>query len=118
MPRQTDLRISLFGSPGAALNLGVGALRESALVGLLERRPDADVTVFDDGWGVRRSEQLVGGVARGFQLCGVRNSRRIHKQESYAHMRLAARVGFRNRGLSIVDDSSAVWDVSGGDSFA
>jgi colanic acid/amylovoran biosynthesis protein len=117
MPRQTDLRISLFGSPGAGLNLGVGALRESALVGLLERRPDATVTVFDDGWGVRPAELHVDGVSRSYQLCGVRNSRRVHKQESYAHMRLAARLGIRNRGLEVVDASSAVWDVSGGDSF-
>ena len=118
MVEESDLRISLFGAPGAHRNLGVGALRESALVGLLRRRPDADVVVFDDGWGVRPATITVDGERRSYRLCGVRNSRRVLRQESYAHMRLAARLGLRNRGLSLVDGSTAVWDVSGGDSFA
>lgn len=117
MPEQADLRVSLFGAPGAGLNLGVGALRESALVGLLERRPHALFTVFDDGWGVRPATITVGHTERSYQLCGVRNSRRFHKPESYVNMRLTARLGLRNPGVDVVDRSSAVWDVSGGDSF-
>jgi colanic acid/amylovoran biosynthesis protein len=118
MVEQPDLRISLFGAPGAHRNLGVGALRESALVGLLRRRPQSLVTVFDDGWGVRAAEIDVDGEARSYELCGVRNSRRILNEESYTHMRVAALLGFRNGPLAVVDGSTAVWDVSGGDSFA
>lgn len=115
---QSDLRISLFGAPGAHRNLGVGALRESALVGLLRRRPEVDAVVFDDGWGVRGAQTEVDGEIRAYRLCGVRHSRRVFRQESYAHMRAAARIGLPNRGLSLVDGSTAIWDVSGGDSFA
>ena len=118
MGEEPDLRISLFGAPGAHLNLGVGALRESALVGLLRRRPGAHVTVFDDGWGVRPAEIDVDGESRSYELCGVRNSRRIFNEESYVHIRASALLGLRNRPLSVVDRSTAIWDVSGGDSFA
>lgn len=119
MEATTPLRVSLFGVPGAHLNLGVGALRESAVVGLLRRRPDADLTVFDDSWGVRRATTHVDGQPRDFMLCGARNSRRYHRPESYVNMRLSARLGgLRNRGVAVVDRSAAVWDVSGGDSFA
>lgn len=113
------LAIALFGAPGAHLNLGVGALRESAVTGLLARRPDVALTVFDDGWGVRNAEAQVGGETLTFALCGVRNSRRWHKRESYLNMRLSALLGGAgNPGLARVDGAHAVWDVSGGDSFS
>lgn len=118
MTAAAGLRVSLFGVPGAGLNLGVGALRESAVSGLLRHRPDADLTVFDDGWGVRDASIVVNGESHAYRLCGVRNSRRVHRPESYTHMRMSARLGLKNAGLELVDRSTAVWDVSGGDSFA
>jgi colanic acid/amylovoran biosynthesis protein len=120
VPQNTPgLSVAMFGVPGASLNLGVGALRESAVVGLLSRQPDARLTVFDDGWGVRPAEVVVDGLVRPFEVCGVRNSRRVHKRESYLNMQLSALVGGAgNRGLQVVDQAAAVWDVSGGDSFS
>ncbi|TQN37953.1 polysaccharide pyruvyl transferase WcaK-like protein [Blastococcus colisei] len=110
--------VSLFGAPGSEWNLGVAALRESATIGLLSRRPDSLLTIFDDGWGVRPASITIDGADHHYQLCGVRNSRRIYRPESYAHMRTSARLGLRNAGMQIVNESSAVWDVSGGDSFS
>lgn len=118
MAAPAPLRVSFFGAPGSERNLGVGALRESAVVGLLRRRPDARLTVFDDGWGQREGQVGIDGAPHRFTLCGVRNSRRFHKPESYLNMRLSALLRLPNSGLAAVDASDAVWDVSGGDSFA
>lgn len=118
MRENVELCVGLFGAPGADRNLGVGALRESSVAGLLQRRPDAGLTVFDDGWGIRTGQIRVDGVVRSYQLCGVRHSRRVHQQESFAHMRLAGLLGLPNRGLGVVDRSTAIWDLSGGDSFS
>lgn len=119
MQDSVPLRVCLFGVPGAQFNHGVGALRQSAAAGLLSRRSDADLTVFDDGWGVRPASIVVEGTSHGYRLCGARNSRRIHRPESYRHMRLAAALRvLRNPGLRLLDRSDVVWDVSGGDSFS
>lgn len=111
--------VAIFGVPGSALNLGVGALRDSALTGFFRRVPDANITVFDDGWGTRPDSIVVDGRERPLQLCGARNSRRLHKRESYLNMKLSALAGGAgNPGLAVLDACDAVWDVSGGDSFS
>ncbi|NHC14416.1 polysaccharide pyruvyl transferase family protein [Motilibacter deserti] len=114
------LRACLFGTPGTAYNLGVGALRLSLLHGVLERRPDARLVAFDDGWGVRPAAlELADGRAAAYRLCGARNSRRLDRPESYARMRLALRLGGAGSvGARLVRGADAVLDVSGGDSFA
>lgn len=104
-----SLAVCLFGVPGADRNLGVGALRASLVAGLRARVPDADVTVFDDGWGVRDGA--------GFRLAGARDSRRWHRTESYRNMWFAARTGGPNPALRLIDAADAVLDISGGDSF-
>ncbi|MGH3646288.1 MAG: polysaccharide pyruvyl transferase family protein [Micromonosporaceae bacterium] len=101
--------VCLFGVPGAERNLGVGALRASVIAGLRAREPDADITVFDDGWGIRSRD--------GFRLAGARDSRRWHRTESYRNMWFAARTGASNPGLRVIDRADAVLDISGGDSF-
>ncbi|MGH3735791.1 MAG: polysaccharide pyruvyl transferase family protein [Micromonosporaceae bacterium] len=103
------LAVCLFGVPGAERNLGVGALRASVIAGLRERVADADITVFDDGWGVRERD--------GFRLAGARDSRRWHRPESYRAMWFAARAGAPNYALRLIDAADAVLDISGGDSF-
>src|SRR5688572_10017391 len=109
MSRPSAVRVSLFGAPGSDFNLGVAALRESAVAGLFRRAPDADLSVFDDGWGIRTAEIDVDGVSHSFRLCGVRNSRRIHRRESYVNMRMSALLGgFGNPGLGIIDRSDVV----------
>lgn len=101
--------VCLFGVPGAERNLGVGALRASMIAGLRSRAPDADITVFDDGWGVRAGD--------GFRLAGARDSRRWHRPESYRNMWFSARTGGPNPALRLIDAADAVLDISGGDSF-
>ena len=97
----------------------MGALRLSLVGGLLRRRPDADLAVFDDGWGTRAATLRLPEVELPYRLCGARRSRRLHRPESYANMLLAARLGgVGNPGAGTVLRADAVLDVSGGDSFA
>ena len=112
-----DASICLFGTPGAERNLGVGALRDATVATILAARPEAHITVFDDGWGVR--EKAVAGGRAVVRLCGARDSRRLHRPESFTQMRASIAVGgFGNAGARIVRDTCAVLDVSGGDSFS
>lgn len=70
--------------------------------------------MFDDGWGLRTTETASGPIA----LCGARDSRRWHRPESFAQMRVAIGLGGAgNAGARRVLGSTAVLDVSGGDSF-
>ncbi len=114
------LRAVLFGTPGAEFNLGVQALRLSLLHGFLRRRPDSRLVTFDDGRVARTALlTLDSGAQATYALLGARNSRRLHRPESYANMRLSARLGgLANPGARAVRTADAVLDVSGGDSFA
>ncbi|GAB3962623.1 coenzyme F420 hydrogenase/dehydrogenase beta subunit N-terminal domain-containing protein [Plantactinospora veratri] len=117
--RTRALSACLFGVPGAHLNLGVGALRAATVGGLLAREPDADVTVFDDGWGQRMGHAFVAGRPVPISLAGARHSRRYHRPESYLNMRISAALGgLGNAGLARIDAADVVLDVSGGDSFS
>ncbi|MEV4760483.1 polysaccharide pyruvyl transferase family protein [Micromonospora sp. NPDC049559] len=113
------LSACLFGVPGAQFNLGVGALRAATVGGLLSRAPDAEVTVFDDGWGQRAGRAFVAGRPVPIALAGARHSRRFHRPESYLNMRVSAALGgLGNAGLARIDGADVVLDVSGGDSFS
>ncbi len=113
------MRFCLFGVPGSHLNLGVGALRAATLGMLLDRQPDAEITVFDDGWGIRPGEAYAGERAVPVTLCGARDSRRVHRPEAYLNMRMSALLGgLGNAALARIDAADAVLDVSGGDSFS
>lgn len=112
------LSTCLFGAGAAGLNLGVGALRDSLVAGVLRRRPDAELTVFDDGWGARSMAVDVDGTDRKVRLCGVRDSRRFHRRESYTNIRVSAALHLPgNPALRAIDSADAILDVSGGDSF-
>jgi polysaccharide pyruvyl transferase WcaK-like protein len=109
----------LFGVPGSQFNLGVGALRAATIGSLLRARPDARLTVFDDGWGARDGQAYLDGQWVPISLCGARHSRRWHRPESYLNMRISAALGgLGNAGLARIDEADAVLDVSGGDSFS
>ena len=111
--------VCLFGVAAAHRNLGVGALRAAAAAELIKREPDCRLTVFDEGWGQRAGQVLVAGRWVPIELCGVRNSRRLHRRESYLNMRLSAALGgLGNPGLARIDAADAVFDISGGDSFS
>lgn len=115
----SGLAFCLFGVPGSHINLGVGALRAATLGTLLEKEPEAQVTVFDDGWGIREGHAHVGGRTVPITLCGARNSRRFHRPEAYLNMRVSAALGgLGNAGVARIGAADAVLDVSGGDSFS
>lgn len=108
----------LFGAPLDSPNRGVQALGRATVSGLARARPGCRVTVFDDGWGVRP-----GGVERlgdvEVELCGVRVSRRYHRPESWATIRVSQRLrGLGNPTATRLRSVDAVLDVSGGDSFS
>lgn len=112
MSRGATLDLCLFGAPTDTGNLGVSALGESVVEGLLATDQVCSLTVFDHGWGVRHDPE--GAVRR----IGARTSRRLHRPESWTRMRLEARLGRRgNPGLDAMRDSEAILDLSGGDSF-
>jgi polysaccharide pyruvyl transferase WcaK-like protein len=113
------MRVCLFGAAGDTANLGVSALMTSAVTGIARAAPGAEITVFDNGWGVRGSSVPLGGEAVPIRLCGARLSRRLHRPESLWNMRVAAWLGWRgNPGTRAMALADAVLDVSGGDSFA
>ena len=106
--------VCIFGTPGAGLNLGVGALRDSTVHAVQRVLPAVTITVFDDGWGERRQETPGGTVT----LSGARNSRRWHRPESFVQMRAAVALGGAvNPGARRVLKAARILDLSGGDSF-
>jgi polysaccharide pyruvyl transferase WcaK-like protein len=108
----------VFGAAGDTANLGVSALLYSTVAAIAEREPDARITVFDNGWGVREGSIPAGDHDVAIRLCGARHSRRLHRPESFWNMRLAARVGGSwNAGTRFVAGADAVLDLSAGDSF-
>jgi polysaccharide pyruvyl transferase WcaK-like protein len=107
------VKVALFGANGEARNRGVAALATATATGILNRVADAQVTWYDDGWGVRADPRLPGIVR-----CGARLTRRYYRPESYHHMRVAASLrGFGNPGAARLNAADAVLDTSGGDSF-
>ncbi|WP_412542038.1 polysaccharide pyruvyl transferase family protein [Longispora sp. K20-0274] len=107
------MKVALFGSNGEARNRGVAALATATATGILSRVPDAEVTWYDDGWGVRPDPKLP-GVTR----VGARLTRRYHRPESYHHMAVSAALGgIGNPGAARLNAADAVLDTSGGDSF-
>lgn len=108
----------LLGAPWDTPNLGVTALHQSMLAGLAERLPTADVTVFDNGFGVRDGTFPSGGPGR-LRYVGLRVSRRLHRPESLARVRASARLGgLGNPAARALVAADAVLDISGGDSFS
>lgn len=113
------VRICLLGAPGDTGNLGVTALLYGTLSGLAPHLPGADVTVFDNGVGVRHQEGPASDGIPGHRLVGLRVSRRYHRPESLANVRLGARLGrLSNPAAHAIASADGVLDISGGDSFS
>ena len=70
------LRICLLGASTDTGNQGVSALCLATLRGVLERAPDAQVTVFDHGFGTGEVDVTLDGKPRRYRRCGLRHSRR------------------------------------------
>jgi colanic acid/amylovoran biosynthesis protein len=116
--RPISPRICFWGAAPDTGNLGVSALCYSVLAGIARRRADASIVVYDEGRGIRSDSFRCDGRAVTYQRCGAWNSRRFYRPESVWNMRLSARVGgLANPGARALLSSSAVLDISGGDSF-
>lgn len=109
--------VAFFGAPLDSGNRGVEALGRSTLGAVFGASPSAAVTLFDNGWGVR---PLRDGSPHADQveLCGVRNSRRVHRPESWARVSVSQRLGLPNPVADRLRRADLVLDVSGGDSFS
>lgn len=111
---------ALFGASFTTGNRGVEALGRSVIEGVAAARPSSRMVVFDHGWGVRPGAS-VPGLPESYPLefCGVRQSRRIHRRESWLNVRVSAALG--GLGSPVVARLRAarvVFDISGGDSFS
>jgi len=110
------IRLVLAGAAPDTGNLGVTALSDAMIEGLLSRLPECELTVFDFGTGLRRVEE--NGVGS-YWLCGAKHSRRFHKPETMWNIRMAAKLGgLNNPAAKRLLAADAVLDISGGDSFS
>lgn len=116
----SEVRLCLFGAAGDTGNLGVSALRQALLVGLLRRLPDAHITAFDHGRGMRDETVEEHGEVLGSVACrGAVLSKRLTRGESWATIRAALRLApTRNAVAAELDRATAVLDISAGDSFS
>lgn len=93
------------------------ALGRSVIDAVDTEAPGSELSVFDDGWGVRHDTAARYGGIR-LEHVGVRQSRRWHRPESWAQIRVAqAFGGLRNPAAMRLATADAVLDISGGDSF-
>jgi len=112
------VKLCLIGAATDTTNLGVSALCYSMLAGIARRFPNACVTVFDNGIGLREASLRVDKRNFGYLLCGGKNSRRYYRPESYQTIRVASWLGgLGNPAAQALLQADAVLDVSGGDSF-
>lgn len=108
----------LFGGALDTGNLGVAALGTSLIEGVARASADVDITVFDNGWGLRYGSVSAGHQELRYQARGARLSRRYYRSESLQVMYLLAQLGgLGNPGVRTVAKAMSVLDVSGGDSF-
>lgn len=111
------LQLVLAGAAIGNGNRGVEALGRSVADGVHRELPGARLSILDDGWGVRpdSSGHYAGSSV---ELVGVRQSRRWHRPESWAQVRLAqATVPRLNRVAHRLEQADAILDLSAGDSF-
>lgn len=121
LPRNSSSRIKLclFGASPDTANLGVSALFYSILYAIAEHYPNAALTVFDYGRGVRQDEILFKQKLFRFTRCGANFSRRYYRRDSLLNMRISATLGgLANPGVRAIAEADAVLDISGGDSFS
>lgn len=112
------LKVVIAGASGDNSNLGVTALLQAAVTGFMRRVPGSEITVFDNGRGVRVDHTHIGPTEIEYRRCGARLSRRYHQPESLSNIRLASRLGgLSNPASCALLAAHAMLDASGGDSF-
>ena len=117
LPDPASSRVVLAGAPLQNDNRGVEALGRSVVDHLSSSASVGHVSILDDGWGVRPSDDHAGSAAA-VEFVGARYSRRWHRRESWARVRFDQRFGGLGNPLANrLRDADAVLDLSGGDSF-
>lgn len=113
----TGLRLLLAGAAIGNGNRGVEALGRSVVDSVDRDSPGSQLSVLDDGWGVRAATDPR-HPSTTLDYVGVRRSRRWHRPESWAQIRLAQALGVRlNPVAHRFAAADAVLDLSAGDSF-
>lgn len=111
-------QILLAGAAPDTGNLGVCALFYSTVAGVNARLPNHRLVVFDHGTGIRNLQIAENNTNFCIQLCGAKHGRRYYQNENFANIRLSCKLG---GGLNPIAkrilNSTAVIDISGGDSF-
>ncbi len=115
---RTPLRVCLFGGGPDTGNHGVTALGLAVVLGVLRRVPDAHLTVFDHGRGLRIDGVTIDGRSHAVHRLGAVNSRRLYRGDNFWNIRARGRLGgMGNEVIEAIRSAHAVLDVSGGDSF-
>ncbi len=112
-------QILLAGAAPDTGNLGVSALFYSTAIGICTRLTDHQLVVFDHGIDVRNLE-ITGGNDEKFNvaLCGAKYGRRYYQNENLTNIRINAKLGGGiNPIAKRILKSTAMLDISGGDSF-
>ncbi len=118
MSSARPLRLCLCGASPDTGNLGVSALCCGALGGLFRCHPDADVTVFDGGHGLRPATAEFAGRSFRYWRCGATGTRRVWQRRSFWNIRVSSWLGsLGNPAVRCLREADAVLDITGGDSF-
>lgn len=113
----TGLRLILAGAAIGNGNRGVEALGRSIVDSVDRNGPGSWLSVLDDGWGIRAASDAR-HPSTTVDYVGVRLSRRWHRAESWAQIRVAQSLGGRlNPVARRFAAADAVLDLSAGDSF-
>jgi polysaccharide pyruvyl transferase WcaK-like protein len=110
--------IALFGAAPDTGNQGVTALCQSVVAGLW-RRGFRDVTVFDNGRGVRREPEPIGDMSFELRRQGATYGKRYYRGENLTLARVMCRARIPGNPIArTIKRAGAVLDISGGDSFS
>lgn len=116
--KKKEISIIFTGALPETNNLGVSALLYSVMSEIFKRIPNAQLTVFDFGKGIRESLFTNGEKNYKYKLCGAHNTRRFYLRESLWNMRFSALFGgLGNPAVNEIKNADVVLDISGGDSF-
>jgi len=113
------MHFSFFGAAPDTGNLGVSALCYATMHNFLREDPATTFTVFDHGRGSSEQQVNLGEEENmHFQRQGAMLSRRYYRPENFRVMQFAGKFGgLGNPGIKTIRRSTAVLDISGGDSF-
>jgi hypothetical protein len=90
---QSPLRLCYSGASPDTGNLGVSALYYAVVGGLAKCDPRIDLTVFDEGSGLRRQTAEFTGRCFEYSLCGATRTRRIWQRRSFWNIRVSSWFG-------------------------